>query len=135
MRVGIFFLFLLLATDRPAEAQKIPFGFFAAAPVASCAGLALGGGCWYASAANQSCDAACATHGGCNATVIRTYGGSDGTDADCITLGMSFGWSKFKSTDATNAGCYGSASAYRRGTGTTTCAATATTARACACNN
>ncbi|WP_435640829.1 RCC1 domain-containing protein [Micavibrio aeruginosavorus] len=51
-----------------------------------CSGVVVGGYCWYVSALNQSCDAACASRGGVNSTGVINYAGSSGTLANCTAV-------------------------------------------------
>ena len=61
-----------------------------------CSGAVVGGYCWYASAADQSCTAACATHGGCNLTGTRDFAGSGGTDANCVSVLDALGYGAYR---------------------------------------
>lgn len=45
---------------------------------AGCGGASVGGYCFYLGLAGESCDSACATHGGCNLSGTRNYVGYDG---------------------------------------------------------
>jgi hypothetical protein len=73
-----------------------------------CAGAPVGGYCWYASAPNQSCDAACTTHGGCDIAGTRDYAGSGGTDAQCVAVLAALGFSSYPHQDWSNndLGCH-----------------------------
>ena len=51
-----------------------------------CAGVMVGGYCWYISAAGGNCTSICAAHGGCNLQGTRDYTGSGGTFAQCINV-------------------------------------------------
>lgn len=138
----LFFVLMLWApTDQAfAHAQK-PFGFFRAAPVATCAGISIGGYCWYGGTASQSCDQACATHGGCNLSGTRDYAGSNGTVGNCqAVLDAVLGGGAMgapTSTTGYDVGC-SMPSVFWRALFTspaTTCAgAVSTYIRVCACN-
>lgn len=51
-----------------------------------CAGVSVGGYCWYKSASNKSCDDACVTHAGCDLAGTRDYAGSAGSNANCLSV-------------------------------------------------
>jgi hypothetical protein len=51
-----------------------------------CAGTPLDGYCWYRGAQAQSCDQACAAHGGCDLAGTLGYAGSGGSDAQCLKV-------------------------------------------------
>jgi hypothetical protein len=53
---------------------------------AACAGVSYAGFCWYFAEKFPSCDATCASHGGCNIAGTRDYAGSGGTDAQCAAV-------------------------------------------------
>lgn len=84
--------------DAEAEAEASP----------PCAGAPVGGYCWYASAPDQSCDAACATHGGCDLAGTRDYAGSGGTDAQCVAVLAALGYGSYPHQNWSNndLGCH-----------------------------
>ena len=89
-----FFILLVLffsMTESARARQQIPFGFLSPSRISSCAGIPLGGYCWYWGGAGQSCDTGCASHGGCDPSGIETYTGSSGTDANCLAVIQALG--------------------------------------------
>ena len=83
-----------LQGDEIEEAVEDPPGHEELPP--TCEGPAVGGFCWYASAVNDSCDSACAAHGGCSLAGTRYYAGSDGTDAHCIEVLDALGYGAYE---------------------------------------
>jgi hypothetical protein len=73
-----------------------------------CTGVFLGGYCWYASLAGQSCTDACGAHGGCNLAGTRDYAGSGGTDANCVAVLEALGYGGYTHQDWSNTdlGCH-----------------------------
>ncbi|MBI5485977.1 MAG: hypothetical protein HY905_01450 [Deltaproteobacteria bacterium] len=133
------------ATDSPPEIEEVSdvvdLGDWTAEALPVCDGAWLGGYCWYASVADQSCDAACATHGGCNLAGTRDYAGSGGTDAQCVAVLAALGFGSYPHQDWSNndLGCHfawGSWT-YWSTAAPTTCAAAApggaAAVRMCAC--
>ncbi len=55
-----------------------------------CGGITVGGYCWYKSEHSESCDTACASHGGYN-EATRTYAGSSGSPSNCKAVATAFG--------------------------------------------
>ena len=118
----------------------------------SCGGVSVGGYCWYTDTVGaQSCDAICASHGGCNISGTRDYAGSGGTLANCRNVENALGWGA-DAVDSSIAwgngigcsyvvGCWGMCGDNERNISTTTtCAATYSDSqgwsmRICACNN
>jgi hypothetical protein len=103
-----------------------------------CAGLLIGGSCWYYGAANQSCTTVCSTHGGYQEGGSRYYGGSNGTNANCQTVldGLGAGGTGAPSAQANAYGCHVNGTTRRRGTNATTEASvTGTVRRACSCTD
>lgn len=113
----------------------IPGVTIAACPP-SCAGVTVGGYCWYLGAAAQSCDAVCGTRGGSTAGTIN-YAGSSGSAANCqaimTVLGVPPG--NYAELSGYGLGCSASGNRVRRYTSPATTTATAVTgfARACSC--
>lgn len=56
-----------------------------------CAGVVVGGYCWYLSAPGESCTTACTSHGGCNLEGTRNYTGSGGNFTQCIEVMSALG--------------------------------------------
>ena len=131
------------APDVPEEADVLEEAEAEAEAEASppCAGAPVGGYCWYASAPDQSCDAACATHGGCDLAGTRDYAGSGGTDAQCVAVLAALGYGSYSHQDWSNndLGCHFAWASwtYWSTAFPTTCAAAAPGAaaavRMCAC--
>jgi hypothetical protein len=106
----------------------------------ACGGVLVGGFCWYAGVEGDSCDMACAAHGGCDLAGTRDYAGSGGTDAHCVAVLAALGFGGWPHQDWSNndLGCH-----FAWGTWTywstflpTTCASRAPSAAArimCAC--
>ncbi|MBI5501891.1 MAG: hypothetical protein HY907_16730 [Deltaproteobacteria bacterium] len=133
------------ATDVPPEIGEVvdvvDLGDWTAEALPACDGAWLGGHCWYAGVADQSCDAACATHGGCDLAGTRDYAGSGGTDAQCVAVLAALGFGSYPHQDWSNndLGCHfawGSWT-YWSTAAPTTCAAAApggaAAVRMCAC--
>lgn len=53
------------------------------APTPPCAGVELGGACWFLSPMGDDCDATCQAFGLNYDEATRTFAGSDGTNANC----------------------------------------------------
>lgn len=66
-----------------------------------CAGLSLGGYCWYAGTMGASCDSTCTTHGSCDLVGTRDYAGSNGTLANCAAIIAALGFPSMRSVDLT----------------------------------
>jgi hypothetical protein len=103
-------------------------------------GVSVGGYCWYASEHAQSCNQACASHGGCNLTGTRDYAGSGGTNTQCKAVldALALGSGSVASDAVLAVGCAADegGTRVRKTSPTTTCAATSLGLfRACACNN
>jgi len=97
--------------DAPAGdgASDAPFdGSSDASDGPSCSGAVVGGYCWYASAANQSCDTTCAPYGGCNLSGTRDYAGSGGSDANCVAVIAALGFGSYPHQNWSNndLGCH-----------------------------
>lgn len=75
--------------------------------VTSCAGVKVGGYCWYLSAVGAHCEMTCANHGGYH-EATRTYAGSDGTNANCTAVMSALGVPVSCDCNVTSwgAGCY-----------------------------
>ncbi|MFH1437336.1 MAG: hypothetical protein ABIJ56_16650 [Pseudomonadota bacterium] len=75
---------------------------------AECAGVMVGGYCWYASGMDESCAGVCAVHGGCNLAGTRDYAGSGGTDAQCVAVLEALGYGGYPHQDNSNndLGCH-----------------------------
>jgi hypothetical protein len=75
---------------------------------AECAGVMVGGYCWYVSAMDASCTAACAAHGGCDPAGTRDYAGSGGSDAHCVAVLEALGYGGYPHQDFSNndLGCH-----------------------------
>jgi hypothetical protein len=71
-------------------------------PEPACGGVRLDGFCWYLSASNGSCTAACADHGGCNLAGTRDYAGSGGTDDGCRRVLRVLGLGDWQHFDQSN---------------------------------
>lgn len=73
-----------------------------------CDGALVGGHCWYASLAGESCDTACTPHGGCDVAGTRDYAGSGGTDAQCVAVLVALGYGSYPHQDFSNndLGCH-----------------------------
>lgn len=110
----------------------------------SCAGVTVGGFCWYYSNTNESCTTVCASHGGFNAGTV-SYAGSSGSLANCSAVLGALGAPNGLAAPIDNAcvtaplvGCSYDANTQVRvrcTTATTSAAASAFWARrACACN-
>ncbi len=56
------------------------------APPPACAGVSIGGACWFLTAQGDDCDTTCAAAGLLYDEATRTYVGSDGTNANCETV-------------------------------------------------
>jgi hypothetical protein len=104
-----------------------------------CAGVSVGGYCWYMGSSGQSCTSVCATRGGYNAAT-RSYAGSEGTDARCTAvlnaLGkdgspITRGWTNY----GIGCGYYGRGIRYAAPYTTTAGATAPGRQRVCACNN
>lgn len=105
-------------------------------------GILVGGYHWYQSAASQSCDSACAAHGGCNLAGTRDYAGSGGSNANCTAvlnaLGAAGAGAATDSSFVFGTGCAWDTTGqrFRATSPATNCTAyAANTYRACACNN
>jgi hypothetical protein len=103
-------------------------------------GKCVGGSCWYLGAYGESCDTVCSSNGGYN-DATRTYAGSSGTDANCLSVltALNGGTGSMNTSSSPGFGCwvYDAAHSYARyrSTGTTDAStALGTTRRACACN-
>ena len=138
---------LLLATfafSSPAYAgQQLPYGFFRSASAPACAGTLFAGFCWYYGGVSQSCDTACATHGGYHAATL-TYAGSAGTNANCKAVMDALGVPSSTVTDdgfcmlgLQYTGCvYNATSRFRCTNGPTNSSGSLINRRrVCACNN
>jgi hypothetical protein len=106
-----------------------------------CAGVWVGGYCWYKSGSNKHCNDACATHGGCNLVGIRDYAGSAGSNANCLNVLDALGGTGVGAVSAEpflfGTGCAWDASdqRFRATSPATNCTGYAmNTYRACACN-
>jgi hypothetical protein len=105
-----------------------------------CAGVQVGGYCWYYGASGQSCDALCSNHGGCNLAGTRDFAGSGGTLNGCTSVLNALGQSG-SAGNGTGEVAFGCgrilAFGWRRITSpTTTCGASnPAVTRVCACNN
>lgn len=90
--------------------------------VTTCAGVQVGGYCWYASGDGQDCDTACASQGGgCDLTGIKAYAGSDGSNANCQAVLAALGLgSGSVSTTGGSYGCSFAAGARYRAIAATT---------------
>ncbi len=106
-------------------------------PLISCpGGQIVGGFCWYQGAVNANCDATCAAHGKVYDDATRTYAGSDGTDANCESVGTALGLPGFFSTVSFGGfGCFNGGFGNTRDTApTTSSTASFSAVRYCACH-
>ena len=128
---------LFLYVERSSAHAQIPFSFFAAAPGPVCGGLKMGNFCWYGGAAGQSCDQACAAHGGCDLSGTRDYVGSGGSFANCSAVmdGL-FGVGSGSTGTGIDIGCamIGVARRWYYGPATTCASSYSSAVRICACN-
>ncbi len=92
-------LLVLLAVSCGEDGGNAP----GTATESNCAGEVVGGACWYLGADGDSCDDACANHGGYNSATL-TYAGSEGTNANCIAVMGALG---VTSGVFDTAGCFG----------------------------
>ena len=113
---------------------------------APCAGATVGGYCWYAGGAAESCDTVCNLHGGCNSAGTVNYAGSGGTLAQCESVLVALGLGSGSATDwdqsifdPIGVGCFmhHTGSRHRATPPTTTCnsGGIGGQQRACACAN
>lgn len=103
-----------------------------------CAGVSVGGYCWYKGNAGANCTAVCATHGGYH-EATRSFAGSDGTLANCELVVSAFGVASPSTMTGTTAGTGCSVHSLdlrvnRNTSPTTEGAAEASLARICACS-
>lgn len=102
----------------------------------NCAGLSIGGYCWYASGSGDSCDDICSTHGGCDLTGTRDYAGSSGTPLQCLEVldALSLSYDPFNDNNGPgNMGCFDILGEGYRDTSTSCAGAYSGARRACAC--
>jgi len=91
-------LFVDAEIIRPEDEGEEDASDIAEEPELPCAGKPLDGFCWYPSASDGSCTAACVDHGGCSLAGTRGYAGSGGTDDGCrrVLGALGFGeWQHF----------------------------------------
>lgn len=74
------------ATEWTTFRNNRPAGVAMVACPPACSGVSVGGYCWYASGAGQSCNQACSSHGGVNMAGTRDYAGSGGTLDGCKSV-------------------------------------------------
>lgn len=109
---------------------------------ASCAGVSVGGYCWYLGNQNESCTTVCASHGGYN-NATDTYSGGAGTLVQCQSVLNALGRAGAAVDGGGCTGGYGCTYNYQVFQNIRCTAPPATTAsavdpdseRACACNN
>jgi len=105
-------------------------------PLISCpGGQIVGGFCWYDGAISANCVTTCAAHGKVYDDATRTYAGSDGTDANCASVGSALGLPGFTSTlSFAGMGCFSAGFGNMRDTDPTTSTASGNAVRYCACH-
>lgn len=134
------FATLLIASPSIGGAQFAPLAVWQQSAVGGgCAGTTYGAYCWYLSAAGDSCDTACAGHGGASTGTIN-YSGSNGSLLNCLNVLFVLGVSGVGLGDtgcSTGLGCHKFGTNVGRCTtpATTTAASFAGEIRVCACNN
>ena len=138
MQKILFFIFIGYAVQGLANFGQFAF-FKTSGTSVTCPGGWLDSNnlCWVKSTAGGNCDTACSGLGGCGLLATRYLTGSSGSNSACQTVmdGLVMAGSGAPTTLASTVGCaVHSTPTRRRGTSTTTCAATsAGYTRACSC--